>query len=100
MVMSFRLCKDPATFQALKNHEFQPYLRKFLLLFFDDILVYRSWEEILKHLEAVFTLPVKNYLFVKRTKYEFGLKEVQYLGHAISAKGVAMDPRKVESVMH
>lgn len=83
MVMSFRLCKDPATFQALKNHEFQPYLRKFLLLFFDDILVYRSWEERLEHLEAVFTLPVKN-----------------YLGHVISAKGVAMDPRKVESVMH
>ncbi|XP_022888557.1 uncharacterized protein LOC111404064 [Olea europaea var. sylvestris] len=99
LVMPFGLTNAPATFQSVMNEVFKDFLRKFVLVFFDDILIFsKSWDEHLIHVERVFhTLRAKKN-FVKREKCQFGQKEVVYLGHIISIQGVAMDPEKISSI--
>jgi hypothetical protein len=72
------------------------FLQRFVLVFFDDILIYSpSWSKHLRHINIVLAKLQDHQLFVKRTKCSFGERSVAYLGHVISAEGVAMDEQKV-----
>ena len=82
------------------NDILRAFLRRFVLVFFDDILIYSStWADHLRHLRVVFLVLRQHRLFVKRSKCAFGVDSISYLGHIISASGVAMDPAKVQAVM-
>jgi hypothetical protein len=76
-----------------------PFLRRFVLVFFYDILIYSSaWADHLRHFQAVFTILQQHRLFVKRSKCAFDERSIAYLGHVISDAGVALDPAKVQAV--
>lgn len=53
--MPFRLTSALSTFQRLMNHILKPYLRKFVLTFFDDILIYsKNWFSHLEYVKLVY----------------------------------------------
>jgi hypothetical protein len=99
LIMPFGLSNAPTTFQALMNNVLRPYLWRFVLVFFDDILIYSSSRaEYLQHISIVLNELRAYQLRLKRSKCPFRASSVAYLGHVISAAGVAMDADKVAAV--
>lgn len=99
LVMPFGLTNAPAIFQGWMNDVFKHFLRKFVLIFFDDIQIYSSClSDHLDHLRAVFQLMRANQMFAKRSKCAFATSRVEYLGHFIQASGVSTDPHKIKAV--
>jgi hypothetical protein len=93
LVMSFGLTNAPAHFTYLMNSVFMPELDKFVVVFIDDILIYsKNEEEHAKHLRIVLTRLREHQLYAKFSKCAFWLEEIQFLGHVLSAKGIAVDP--------
>ncbi|KAA0025924.1 putative polyprotein [Cucumis melo var. makuwa] len=100
-VMPFRLTNALAVFMDLMNRIFHQYLDQFVILFIDDILVYsidREAHE--KHLRIVLQTLRDKQLYAKFSKCEFWLEQVVFLEHIVSAKGVSVDPQKVEAVVN
>ncbi|XP_038998743.1 uncharacterized protein LOC120124050 [Hibiscus syriacus] len=83
-VMPFGLTNAPSTFQDLINDLFGAYLRSMI--------------EHKNHLRVVLEILLKNSLYAKKSKCFFGQQQVEYLGHLISAKGVATDPEKIKAM--
>ena len=77
------------------------FLEKFVVVFIDDILVFSKMEEEpTEHLRLVLQKLREHKLYAKRSKCEFWLKEVSFLGHVVSNGGIAIDPSKVRDVLN
>ncbi|XP_057424795.1 uncharacterized protein LOC130718278 [Lotus japonicus] len=99
LVLPFGLTNAPSSFQSLMNEVLRPLLRKFVLVFFDDILIYSlSMEDHIQHLHTVLSLLQQHDLKVNGKKCTFGQETLEYLGHIISAGGVSADPKKLEAM--
>lgn len=83
----------------LMNSVLHDCLNKFVLRFLDNILIYyKNDEEHLEHLQTILQHLHENNLYGKLSKCTFFQKEVQYLGHIISAKGIVVDPTKIKDI--
>jgi hypothetical protein len=100
LVMPFGLTNAPATFQSCMNHVFNKQLRKPLLVFFDDFLIYsKTWEEHLRHVDQILSIMEEQSLYAKESKCEFGMTKVLYLGHNIGSKRVHVHQEKIQAIM-
>src|SRR3954449_9081265 len=98
-VMTFGLTNAPAYFMTMMNKVFMEYLDKFVVVFIDDILIYsKDNAEHEKHLRLIMEKLREHKLYAKFSKCEFWLDSVGFLGHIVSAEGVAVDPSKVTAV--
>ena len=98
--MPFELTNAAATVQCAMNLVLAPFLRKFVMVFIDDILIYSpTWHSHLEHLRLVFAALRDHKFYLKERKCVFGKKELIYLGHIISGEGVATDPQKTEAML-
>ena len=99
LVMPFGLTNDISIFQGFMNSTSKPFLRKFVLVFFDDILIYnRSWKDHILHVDRVLKLLEEKQLYAKTLKCFFGVEEVEYLSDIVSHKGVKVDPNKIKAI--
>ena len=100
LVMSFGLCNAPSTFQAIMNSIFHRHLRKFILVFFDDILVYSlTWDKHLMHVKQTLAILKLQQFFVNASRCAFGQQELEYLGHIVSSQGVKVDKSKIATMV-
>jgi hypothetical protein len=98
-IVSFGLTNAPAYFMNMMNKVFMDELDKCVIVFIDDILVFsKTAEEHEEHLRIVLEKLRQHQLYANFSKCEFWMEEVAFLGHVLSAKGVAVDLSKIEAV--
>jgi len=99
LVMPFGLTNAPAVFQRFINFVMSDFLDKFVVVYLDNILIYsNSLDEHIDHVSKVLQALQDNYLLVKLEKCVFHVKEIEFLGHIITGKGIKTDPAKIAVV--
>nr|GEV41428.1 putative mitochondrial protein [Tanacetum cinerariifolium] len=99
LVMPFALTNAPFTFQSPMNTIFKPFLRKFTLVFFDDILAdSKNIEEHEQQLRMVLQVMRQDTLYAKQSKCSFAVGKVEYLGRVFSAQRASTDPTKIQAI--
>jgi hypothetical protein len=99
LVMPFCLTNAPSTFMRLMNEVLCPFIGKFVVVYFDDILIYnKSLNEHIEHLRAVFCALRETHLFANLEKCTFCTDWVAILGYVVTAQGIEVDEVKIETI--
>jgi hypothetical protein len=98
--MPFVLSNIPSTFMRVMTQVFRPFMEKFLVMYFDDILIYsKTQNEHLNHLIQVCTTLKKESLFANIKRCSFFMDRVVFLGFILSCERVSDDPQKIQAIV-
>ncbi|GET62384.1 retroviral-like aspartic protease 1 [Rhizophagus irregularis DAOM 181602=DAOM 197198] len=98
-VMPFGLKNAPGTFQRLMDKILKEYIGEFVTVYLDDIMIYsEDFEEHIEHVDKVLSKLRENNMIVKLKKCQFGLRNINFLGHIVGRDGLRPDKEKVEQI--
>nr|KYP53933.1 Transposon Ty3-G Gag-Pol polyprotein [Cajanus cajan] len=99
LMMPFGLTNAPRTFMRLMNHVLRDCTRKFVVVYFDNILIFsKSLDEYLGHLREVLIILRDTHLYANLEKRTFCKENVNFLGFIVGKKGVQVDPEKIKTI--